>query len=63
MSFMLLKKEVLKSIKEMPDYFTVDDAIDRLIVLSKIENAQKEIKEGKGLTTGQATKKLGKWLK
>ena len=47
----------------MPDYFTVDDAIDRLIVLSKIENAQSEIKEGKGLTSSQATKKPGKWLK
>lgn len=60
---MLLKKAVLKSIKDMPDYFSVDDAIERLIVLSKIENAQTEIKEGKGLTTSQATKKLKKWLK
>ena len=60
---MLVKKAVLKSIKDMPDYFSVDDAIERLIVLSKIENAQKEIKEDKGLSTSQATKKLKKWLK
>ena len=60
---MLVKKAVLKSIKDMPDFFSVDDAIERLIVLSKIENAQTEIKEGKGLTTAQATKKLQKWLK
>lgn len=33
----------------MPDHFSVDDAIDRLIVLSKIENAHIEIKEGKCL--------------
>ena len=59
---MLVKKAVLKSIKEMPDYFSVDDAIERLILLSKIENAQTEIKEGKGLSTHQATKKLHKWL-
>jgi hypothetical protein len=60
---MLAKKEVIKSLKEMPDHFSVDDAIDRLIVLNKIENARAEIAEGKGLTTEQARKKLHKWLK
>lgn len=47
----------------MPDYFSVDDAIERLIILNKIENAQSEIKVGKGLTTAQATRKLSRWLK
>ena len=60
---MLVKKQVMKTIKEMPEEFSVDDAIDKLIVLSKIENARNEIKEGKGLTTTQAKKKLHKWLK
>jgi hypothetical protein len=60
---MLVKKDVIKSLKEMPDHFSVDDAIDRLIVLNKIENARAEIAEGKGLTTEQARKKLHKWLK
>ena len=60
---MLAKKEVIKSIKEMPEHFSVDDAIDRLIVLNKIEKARKEIRDGKGLTTGLARKKLQKWLK
>ncbi len=46
----------------MPEHFSVDDAIDRLIVLNKIEKARKEIKDGRGLTTGQARKKLQKWL-
>lgn len=59
---MLLKKEVLKSLKELPDEFPVDAAIDRLILLNKISKAQAEIKEGKGLTTIQAKKKLKKWL-
>jgi hypothetical protein len=59
---MLAKKEVLKSLKDMPDQFSVDDAIDRLILLNKIENARAEIAEGKGLTTDKARKKLQKWL-
>lgn len=55
---MLAKKEVIKIIKEMPEHFSVDDAIDRLIVLNKIEKARHEIKEGKGLTMEQARKKI-----
>ena len=60
---MLVKKDVLKIIKGMPEEFSADDAIDKLIVLNKIEKARKEIKNGKGLTTEQAKKKLQKWLK
>lgn len=60
---MLDKKEVIKSINEMPGHFSIDDAIDRLIILNKIEKARKEIKAGEGVTTEQAKKKLQKWLK
>ena len=59
---MLLKKEVLKTLKELPDEFSVDEAIDRLILLHKINKARTEIKKGKGITTEQAKKKLKKWL-
>jgi Zn-dependent alcohol dehydrogenase len=59
---MLLKKEVMKTMKEMPDEFSVDEAIDRLILLNKINKAKEEIKQGKGLITDDAKKKLKKWL-
>lgn len=60
---MLLKKEVLKSLKELPDEFSVDEAIDRLILLHKINKGREEIKQGKGLTTEQAKKKLAYLIK
>lgn len=60
---MLVKKQVMKTIKEMPDEFSMDEAIEKLIVLNKIEKARKEIKAGKGLSTKEAEKKLQKWLK
>jgi hypothetical protein len=59
---MLLKKDVLKSLKELPEEFSVDEAIDRLILLNKINKARNEIKHGKGLSTEQAMKKLKKWV-
>ncbi len=60
---MLVKKQVMKTLKEMPNEFSMDEAIEKLIVLNKIEKARKEIKEGKGLSTKEAEKKLQKWLK
>ena len=60
---MLVKKQVMKTLKEMPDEFSMDEAIDKLIVLNKIEKARNEIKAGKGISTREAEKKLQKWLK
>ncbi len=59
---MLTKREVLKSLRDLPEEFPVDDAIDRLILLHKLNKGKAEIKAGKGLTTEQARKKLKKWL-
>jgi hypothetical protein len=59
---MLTKQTVIKSFKEMPDEFSIDDAVDKLIVINKIQKAETEIKAGKGLTTNRAMKKLKKWL-
>ena len=60
---MLTKKQILKSIREMPDEFPVDDAIERLMLLHKIQKGSQEIKDGKGLSTLQTKKKLKKWFK
>jgi hypothetical protein len=59
---MLTKQKVLKSFKQLPDEFSIDEAIDKLIVLQKVEKAEAEIKEGKGFSTAEAKKKLKKWL-
>jgi hypothetical protein len=60
---LLDKKKVLQSLREMPDEFPLDAAIDRLILLNKVQKAETEITAGKHFTTEQARKKLKKWLK
>ena len=59
---MLTKQTVIKSFKEMPDEFSLDEAVDKLILMNKVQKAEAEIKEGKGLSTEQAKKKLKQWL-
>ena len=34
---MLIKTKVLKAIKQLPDEFSIDEMVDRMILLEKIE--------------------------
>jgi predicted transcriptional regulator len=59
---MLIKNEVLKSIQELPDEFSFDEAIDTLLLLDKIETGLKQSQDGEILGTAEAKEKLSKWF-
>ncbi len=59
---MLTKIKVLESLKEMPDTFSVDEFIERIIILNKIETGLEQAAAGKILTEEEADKRLGQWL-
>lgn len=60
---LLDKKKVLKSIKDLPDKFSVDDVVDRMIILEKIERALADSEAGRTYTLAEAKKRHAKWLK
>ena len=60
---MLSKTAVLKSIGELPEHFQADDAIEKIILLNKIENARQQRRNGEGYTIEESKEKLSKWLK
>ena len=60
---MLTKKQVLSAVKNMPDNFDTVQLFDRILLFNKVEEGRQQIKEGKGLSTTEAKKKLKKWLK
>jgi hypothetical protein len=60
---MLTKKQVMTTIKGMPETFDTTQLFDRILLLNKIEEGRQQIKEGKGYTTEEAKRKLKKWLK
>ena len=47
----------------MPDNFNTTELFDRVLLINKIEEGRKQIKEGEGLAADEAKKKLKKWLK
>jgi hypothetical protein len=59
----LSKTKVIKTVKELPDNFSLEELMDKIIFLNKIETGREQSKEGKVFSTSQAKKRLSKWLK
>ena len=57
------KQAAIDSIKDMPQDFELDELIERLLVLDKIEKGRKDIQKGNTFSHGEAKGKLDKWLK
>jgi predicted transcriptional regulator len=51
---MLTKDKIKQTIDSMPDQFTIEDVIEELIMIDKIEQGLKDVKEGKVFTTEEA---------
>jgi predicted transcriptional regulator len=60
---MLTKEKIKKSIDALPDNLTIDQVIDRIIMLDKIEQGLKDVEEGRVHSTEDVKAKLSKWLK
>jgi len=60
---MLTKEKIKKSIDLMPDGATIDELINSLILLDKIEQGLDDIEKGNVYTTEEVEENLSSWLK
>ena len=60
---MLNKDQLIQTIKDLPEEFSIDDLLDRIMLLQKIEIGMDQSLSGQTLTTEEAKVKLSKWLK
>jgi len=60
---MLTREEVLKSINELPEEFSFDEVLDKLLLLDKIEIGLAQSQSGEVSSTIEAKAQLSKWLK
>ena len=60
---MLTRDKVINSIKDLPDSFTIDELIDRLIFIEKVEQGLKQSEEGKVISHEEVGKIIEKWSK
>lgn len=60
---MLTKQKIIKLIESMPAKFSIDEVIERIVLLQKIEIGIEQSNKGETHSTEEARKKLEKWLK
>ncbi len=56
------KTAAIESISTLPGEFSIDEIIERLLIIEKIDKGRQQIREGKINTEDQAKAKLNKWL-
>ncbi len=59
---MLTKENVINTISKLPDNFSLDELIDKLIFMDKVQKGLEESYADKVLTKEEAKIRLAKWL-
>ena len=57
---MLIKTKVLKAIKQLPDEFSIDEMIDKMILIEKIEIGIAQSKRGEVISHEDVQKEIDK---
>lgn len=60
---MLTKVKVKKSIENLPESFTIDELIDQLIFIEKVEEGIQQSEQGKVVSNEDVRKMIDKWSK
>ena len=58
---MLQKEKVILTIENLPDTFTIDELIDHLIFIQKVEEGIKQSNEGKVVSNEKVKEMIEKW--
>jgi hypothetical protein len=57
----MTKQEILRAIDELPEDASIDDAMDTLLLLAKIERARQQIEAGEVVSHEEAKLRISKW--
>jgi predicted transcriptional regulator len=60
---MVTKPEVMKALEELPENATLQDAMDRLLVLHKIERGLQDIEAGRVVSDEELDRRIKNWRK
>ncbi|MDQ3395599.1 MAG: hypothetical protein M3512_16025 [Bacteroidota bacterium] len=60
---MIRKTKLIKTLDDLPEEFSIDELVERLIVIQKVEEAQKQSQEGLKFSEDHAKNMIKKWSK
>jgi hypothetical protein len=58
-----MKSNVIKTITQFPEHFSVDDLVDKMILLDKIEKGLQQADNNQVISDEELNKKIEEWLK
>jgi predicted transcriptional regulator len=58
----MTKEKIHQAVDELPNEFSVEDLLEKIIFLHKIERGYEQSEKGEVVSTEEARKKLSKWL-
>ncbi len=59
---MLTKELVKKQLEMLPEKFSLDDLVEHLILVQKLEKGLKDSKEGKVISEEELDQEVNKWF-
>ncbi len=59
---MITKTKVRKTLDELPEQFSVDELMDRLIFIEKVEKGLEDSKKGNTVSFEEARERMKKWF-
>lgn len=60
---MLTKERIHSALKDFPDNFTLEEFIEKLILIDKIERGNTESQDGKITSNRELEKEMARWFK
>lgn len=60
---MLTKKKVKKTVNSLPETFTIDELIDQLIFIEKVEEGYQQSEAGRVVSNEEVKLMIDKWSK
>jgi len=60
---MITKTQIINSLDKLPENLTIDQVVDHLIFLEKVQKGLNDSVNGQVNTKEEAKEKLNKWLK
>ncbi|MEP6794241.1 MAG: hypothetical protein ABJB16_07945 [Saprospiraceae bacterium] len=58
---MLTKRQLKETLEQFPEEFTLDELIDKIIFLDKIERGNQQSERGETITEDELEKEMQKW--
>ena len=60
---MTSKEKVLQAVNNLPDDASIEDAMDRLLLLAKVERGLQQADTGQTIPHSEVKERMAKWLK